>query len=264
MEVRCMARATDRYENTSDERIFDTSVCHARFRPVRVDPHRARNFNERRKLDFDPNRKIAARMKGVVFRKGFAVGFRPVIIDNIEHVMDGKDWPDMGGAKVPDTYAKEEIRGWEGRWGKDRTFNEKWNIPRKKGAPKSGIEAVELVKGAARKEIAKRYAEYEPKVKPKFERIERYYNEAPDEVKAKVREYKDGAVEAVTAPTASSKKKAYALNEYALTLMEMKKYDLALNYFDKAVTLDPLEETYRTNKARCIDWMNYNEKQGGK
>jgi tetratricopeptide (TPR) repeat protein len=201
-------------------------------------------------------------MTGVQFRQGYAVGFRQVILDNIDEVMDRKDWPDMGAAARPERYVKEDVEGWEGRWGRDRPFNEKWNLAKKKRVPERK-QAIEFIKTAARQEVAKKYAEYEPKVQPTIDRIERYYNEAPVEVKAKVKEYTDKVVEAVEAPTPSSKKKAYALNEYALTLMEMKKYDLALNYFNKAIALDPTEETYRTNKARCIDWIDYRDKQGG-
>ena len=64
-------------------------------------------------------------------------------------------------------------------------------------------------------------------------------------------------------PTASEKKRAFAFNEYALLLMESGEYDRAMNYFQKALDLDPSEGTYTINMNRCREWLDY-KKRGGR
>lgn len=58
------------------------------------------------------------------------------------------------------------------------------------------------------------------------------------------------------------KKRAFAFNEYALNLMESGKYAKAMTYFEKALSLDPIEETYKINKKRCQQWLDYKQKRG--
>jgi tetratricopeptide (TPR) repeat protein len=58
------------------------------------------------------------------------------------------------------------------------------------------------------------------------------------------------------------KKRAYAFNEYALNLMESGKYAKAMTYFQKARSLDPVEETYKVNMKRCQQWLDYKLKRG--
>lgn len=58
------------------------------------------------------------------------------------------------------------------------------------------------------------------------------------------------------------KKRAFAFNEYALNLMESGKYAKAMTYFQKARSLDPIEETYKINMKRCQQWLDYKLKRG--
>jgi len=218
-------------------------------------------------------------MKGVVFRQGYAVGFREIQIANLDDVMDKADWPDMGKAAPPERFERTNIKGWNKRWGKDQSFEERWDLPKK--YPKTKAEAVEYVKSAARKEIAKKYKQYEPQIQPVVEKVKDYYERSPVEVRWKEEprqepvtfqkqepkvqwepEEEDEVLVERPQISAASKKRAYALNEYALTLMEMTNYDLALKYFEKAIDLDPTEDVYRTNKDRCNDWIRYKQ-QGG-
>lgn len=214
--------AVKKEQGEGRSRIFDTSICHALFRRARVDPSRKRSFDPDRKLNFDHNRKIAARMKGVQFREGYAIGFRHMLLDNIDDISDPKEWVDMGKAKMPETYVKEEVKDWEKRWGKDESFEEKWKLPKK------------YVKGS----------------KPP--------NKAPvkEPVQAKV-VWEDSI-------SPANKKRANALNEYGLTLMELKDYDQAIRYFVKAIEMDPLEGTYRVNRDRCMDWIRYMKRSGNR
>ncbi len=58
------------------------------------------------------------------------------------------------------------------------------------------------------------------------------------------------------------RKRAYAFNEYGLSLMESGQYDRAMSYFQKAKGLDPNERTYTTNQKRCQQWMDYHSRKG--
>ncbi len=110
-------------------RIFDTSVCHARFRKPRILQKRKRTFDEDRELSFDHNRKIEARLDGIVFRDTFAIGFRTASLFNLDEVMDAKDWPEMPKAERPKTTKRKKGPGYEKTWGQDLTFKQKWAQP---------------------------------------------------------------------------------------------------------------------------------------
>lgn len=129
---RCSNLATvkkRKYRNKSKERIFDTSVCQAKFRKPRILQKRNRSFNEDRELFFDHNRKIEARLNGIVFRDTFAVGFRTTGLGNLDDIMGKKDWPDMPKASRPKTTKREKGPGYEKTWGQDRSFKQKWTQP---------------------------------------------------------------------------------------------------------------------------------------
>ena len=57
-------------------------------------------------------------------------------------------------------------------------------------------------------------------------------------------------------------KRAFAFNEYALALMESGEYERAMNYFQKALDLDPSEDTYSINMKRCREWLDYKQRGG--
>ena len=118
-----------KYRNRSKERIFDTSVCHAKFRKPRILQKRNRSFNEDRELFFDHNRKIEARLDGIVFRDTFAVGFRKRGLLNLDAVMDEEDWPKMPKAARPKTTKIQKGPGFDKTWGHDRSFKQKWAQP---------------------------------------------------------------------------------------------------------------------------------------
>ena len=118
-----------KYRNKSKERIFDTSVCHAKFRKPRILQKRNRSFDEDRELFFDHNRKIEARLDGIVFRDTFAVGFRKRGLLNLDAVMDEEDWPKMPKAERPKTTKRKKGPGYEKTWGQDLTYKQKWVQP---------------------------------------------------------------------------------------------------------------------------------------
>ncbi len=118
-----------KYRNKSKERIFDTSVCHAKFRKPRILQKRNRSFDEDRELFFDHNRKIEARLDGIVFRDTFAIGFRKKGLLNLDAVMDEEDWPKMPKAERPKTTKREKGPGYEKTWGKEKTYHQKWTQP---------------------------------------------------------------------------------------------------------------------------------------
>ena len=114
----------------STEAIYDTSVCHAKFRNTRVDVNRNRYFDHNRELYFDHNRVIQARLQGVVFRDHFAIGFRNMGISNIEEISNPEDWPKIDPAKGPDSLIVSRDRDYEKDWGRDMTYETKWGEPR--------------------------------------------------------------------------------------------------------------------------------------
>ncbi len=111
------------------DRIFDTSVCHAKFRKPRILQKRKRSFDEDRELSFDHNRDIEARLNGIVFRDTFAVGFRTTGLGNLDDIMGKKDWPEMPKAARPKTTKRKKGPGYEKTWGLDPSFKQKWAQP---------------------------------------------------------------------------------------------------------------------------------------
>jgi hypothetical protein len=99
------------------EGLYDTSKCNVKFRRPRILQSRSLSFDHRRKLGFEPNRRIKARLSGVVFRRKAAIGFRNVGISNLEEVMDRDDWPEVGKAQLPDTLRLERRKDWSRTWG---------------------------------------------------------------------------------------------------------------------------------------------------
>ena len=62
----------------------------------------------------------------------------------------------------------------------------------------------------------------------------------------------------------SKKSRAVKLNDYGLSLMEEGDYLSALEYFKKAIDLDPEEKVYKKNLNRCRLWWRYTSRGGGK
>lgn len=115
-------------EKTWEAELFDTSKPTAKFRKARIKVKRRRSFNERRKLDFDWDRDIDARLEGVVFRKSGSIGFRNLGVDNLDDVMEHSDWPKTGKAKIGESNVKKRWKNYEKRWGKDKTREEDWGV----------------------------------------------------------------------------------------------------------------------------------------
>jgi tetratricopeptide (TPR) repeat protein len=108
--------------------LFDTSKPTAKFRKARIGAHRKRDFDEDRDLSFVWDRDIDARLTGVVFRKKGAIGFRNMGVENLDDVMEPSDWPDTGKAEPPETMSKKRFKGYQKRWGKDKTYAEQWGV----------------------------------------------------------------------------------------------------------------------------------------
>ena len=107
-------------------RFFDTSKPQAKFRRARIDWERGTEFDEDRDLNFNWNRDIDARLKGIIFRERGAIGFRILGVNNLDDVMEKDDWPDYGKAKPGKRFKQERIKGYTDRWGEDRSFDERW------------------------------------------------------------------------------------------------------------------------------------------
>jgi len=223
--------------------LYDTSICHAKFRRPRILQNRERSFDANRKLNFDPNRKIDARLTGVVFRTVTAVGFRNLGLSNLDDVKDMKDWPEVGKARPPETMSIKRHENWERTWGKDTSHEQRWG-------PASQMRGGAHPIKERMKQVATEIMEG-----PALERIPSSYPQMSAQTTV-VREY---------APQTSEKdrKKAFAFNEYALALMEMEDYGRAMSYFEKALDLDPGEQIYRTNLERCQQWLEHKRKGGG-
>jgi len=223
------------------EGLYDTSRCNVKFRRPRILQSRSLTFDHRRKLGFDANRKIRARLNGVIFRREAAVGFRNVGISNLEDVMDRTDWPNVGQASPPDTLKVERRDGWAKTWGRDKGYKDKWGSQpsRKPEGPKEGEadgeedqEVFRVSTGKGKDRSERTAITLEP-------------------------------VSPVTRTDPVMRKKALAFNEYALQLMESGEYVRARSYFQKAIELDPEEQVYVTNLERCQKWMDY-YKRGGR
>jgi tetratricopeptide (TPR) repeat protein len=274
----------------AQERLFDTSKCQVKFRKARILDRRKRDFDQDRDLSFDHERVIDTRLQGVIFRDMHAVGFRNVGVSNIEEVSNSQDWPKTEAAKSPESLRIQRDSDWEETWGREETFEQRWGVggdrsnvdesklylySRDRTQPKLTYISQRLAKqrkkqqgrsGApARKPVRKQYSQqkFKPAAqrtqpKPKVQVVSQPIYAPPSTIT-------NVPVRTTTArePTPSEKKRAFAFNEYALLLMESGDYDRAMNYFQKALDLDPGEETYKINMNRCQEWLDY-KKRGGR
>ncbi|MGA1866419.1 MAG: tetratricopeptide repeat protein [Thermoplasmatota archaeon] len=252
-----------------------------KFRKPRILQGRARNFDHNRNLDFNPTRMIDVRLQGVIFRTDSAVGFRNIGIDNVEDVMDRKDWPDVGPASPPETMSLQRDQDWELTWGGDESFEKKWGgVKRTHG--RDYLYSQDRIKPQLSYYGNKEPVPKEPilrKTKPmKGRDAAAIHRSRPKPSSRQSMETGAGASsQPIYAPpstieTRSSiyhraanpkdRKRAFAFNEYALALMESGEYERAMNYFQKALDLDPDEQTYRINMTRCREWLEYKQRGG--
>jgi hypothetical protein len=267
-------------------RLYDTSKCQVKFRQPRILQRRPRLFDENRELSFDHQRVIDVRLQGVIFRNEPAVGFRNIGVSNVDDVMDKGDWPDVGPAKPPDTLKIERDSDWEETWGKVESFHRRWEVnPRdvpkrsrdylysrdrvqpqltyvdelrskQKSTPKRSAHQKQPPRRPAEQQHQRVYSP-QPKQKPKIQaRSQPIYAPPSTFTNVPVRTTVEKKA------TSGEKKRAFAFNEYALLLMESGEYDRAMNYFQKALNLDPLEETYKINMKRCKEWLEYKRRGG--
>ncbi|MFW3146108.1 MAG: tetratricopeptide repeat protein [Thermoplasmatota archaeon] len=266
------------YGITSDKRIFDTSVCHVKFRKPRIVLGRKLSFDHDRELGFDPNRMIDARLQGVVFRDQFAIGFRNIGVSNIEETTNDKDWPDVGPAQSPESLKVMRNRGWNRTWGGDRTFEDKWGLKK--------VDKREFMKTRERIQPQLSHYKYDAAPIGTSEKVfivdEKPRSRSRSEMKPgapEIRAEVPRTTPVIAVPSSSyepapapkqetrevsprDKKRAFAFNEYALALMEAGEYQRAMTYFNKALDLDPTEETYHINLDRCNQWLDYKRKGG--
>lgn len=220
------------------EGLYDTSKCNVKFRRPRILQSRSLSFDHRRKLGFEPNRRIKARLSGVVFRRKAAIGFRNVGISNLEEVMDRDDWPEVGKAQLPDTLRLERRKDWSRTWGQDKGYREKW------GTSPIVKREVQVETGEAEDDEVFRASPEKRREPASIVTIE----EQPAGPASRV--------------SPVMRRKALAFNEYALQLMESGEYVRAQSYFRKAIELDPDETVYVTNLERCQKWMDYYRRGG--
>ncbi len=279
----------------STEVIYDTSVCHVKFRNPRVDVHRNRFFDHDRELFFDHNRMIQARLQGVVFRDHFAIGFRNMGISNIEETSNPEDWPKIDPAKGPDSLIVSRDSDYETDWGRDQTYEAKWGEPRNTTSDQvlMPTERVEpqlsyhdqrriepasnefMIRGPKKKRtvpinepVARSSRKHYQPDRPVHEVIGT--DNGPiitppprqKEIYSPAPQYQDIS-RSLSSISTKTKKKAFAYNEYALALMESGQYKRAMNFFLKAKNLDPHEGTYTTNMNRCQQWLDYKSRRGG-
>ncbi|MBN1539238.1 MAG: tetratricopeptide repeat protein [Candidatus Thermoplasmatota archaeon] len=273
-------KRTDKKNNT--QRLYDTSKCQVKFRKPRILQRRDRNFDHNRDLNFNPNRMIDVRLQGVMFRTESAVGFRNIGINNIEDVMDRKDWPEVGPASSPETMSIQRDHDWEQTWGRDESFEKKW------GGPARTQSRDYLYSQDRIKPQLTYYSQKEQVPKERSFRRTRSQNvhdagRSPRPGSSPTSQSVKGtgaevSSQPIYAPPSTidarssvrhrnvnpnDRKRAFAFNEYALALMESGKYESAMNYFQKALDLDPSEQTYSINMARCREWLEY-KKRGGR
>ncbi|MGA1848144.1 MAG: tetratricopeptide repeat protein [Thermoplasmatota archaeon] len=248
--------------------LYDTSKCQVKFRKPRILQSRKLFFDHDRDLNFNHVRFIGARLQGVIFREESAVGFRNIGVSNIEEVMSKEDWPDVGPARSPETLKIQRNDHWEGTWGKEQSYIERWGVKRKEDSREQLYSRdrikpqVSYHKRGARPVRTKTPARpvQEKRPTPKVEVIEEPVIAAPSSTwQPPAQTFSYGA----QATSAKDKKRALLFNEYALALMDSQKYERAMTYFQKAQDLDPGEETYRINMKRCREWLEY-QKRGGR
>ncbi len=227
-------------------KVYDTSKCHAKFRSPRIMRKRNRSFNEDRSLSFDHNRVIEARLDGVIFREGAAVGFRNIGVDNLNQVMDPKDWPKGEPLRSSESIKIDRDNDWEETWGKDASFHEKWG-----GSPSKGPNRPR--KSKSRKDRSSRHSSPPSRSKITVKEVEGNRSSLfmPPSSKG-----------GTGRPSDADRKKAILLNEHALSLMDNGRYKDAMSFFQKALGLDPSEETYQINMARCREWLEYQKRRG--
>ncbi|MGA1820562.1 MAG: tetratricopeptide repeat protein [Thermoplasmatota archaeon] len=272
-------------ESQTTQRLYDTSKCQVRFRKPRILQRRSRNFDQDRELDFDPNRLIDARLQGVIFRTGSVVGFRNIGVSNIEDVKDKKDWPDVGPAAPPDSMRVQRSRDWEQTWGSDVAFDRRWGGQRKSQS-REYLYSQDRIKPQLSYYSQKKPVPREPPIQRKT--YQQVYDPRPrpqpsarptPQPQPRSRPKVEVISEPVYAPPSTTvqrsvsysvpkpvnpkdQKRAFAFNEYALALMESGEYERAMNYFQKALDLDPSEETYTINMNRCREWLDYKQRGG--
>jgi hypothetical protein len=277
-------RKKERQEST---RLYDTSKCKVKFRQPRILQRRPRQFNENRDLNFNHRRVIDTRLQGVMFRLKPAVGFRNIGVGNIDDVMDKRDWPDVGPARPPESLKIQKDADWEETWGREESFQRRWGVDPKDVKNKTRdylywkdriqpqltytnelmvqqskiahkpTQRQQPVRHIPKQQYQQQYRS-QPKPKPKVDVISRPIYAPPST-------FSNVPVRTSVQKRASSgeKKRAFAFNEYALLLMESGEYERAMNYFQKALDLDPPEETYKINMQRCREWLDY-KKRGGR
>jgi hypothetical protein len=280
--------------------MYDTSVCHVKFRKPRIVPERKRTFDQDRELYFDHMRRIRARLQGVVFRDHFAIGFRNIGVSNIEEVSEKRDWPKVAPAQSPKSLIVERDSDWERTWGRDESYSGRWGTARDedhetvlypaerippqltyyskrkvvedKTKPewrRTKIEPTKTKETKRRSLLSSEREESKWKTRgsEKVNQLDGGASNPPIEVPPSRIEWIDentgsgsGMGEASVSP--KDKKRAFAFNEYALALMESGQYKRAMTYFQKARNLDPREEIYKTNMNRCQQWLDYRSRGG--
>jgi len=283
-------------KSRSREGMYDTSKCHVKFRKPRILTSRERLFDHNRELGFDHNRNIEARLRGVMFRDRFAVGFRNVGVENIEDVARPEEWPDTGPATEPESLSISRDSDWNQTWGPDKDYTVKWGVapsrdhdasskPAARMKPQLSYEhrrgkrndVRDLIKSSgpsSRKgggsSLSHRKGSPNGPLQPQYQVLETDSNPifVPPSSMAGVDEPTPGTSRKADRKdqgrrvSQRDKKRAFAFNEYGLALMESGHYDRAMTYFEKATGTDPAEKVYQTNMDRCRQWMEYKRKGG--
>ena len=205
---------------------YDTSTVKAKFRVARINPWRKLDFAHVRRLNFDCDRDIEARLTGIVFRSEVVVNFRNLGISNLDEIGNADDWPNMGKAKVIETFKSNKDRLWYDKWGKEVSNDVKW-----------GKEVSNDVKWG--KEVSNDV---------KWERRTTTKKTRPLGRRQVVRPLPDS--------TASEKKQALSLNQYAVSLVQKGEYATALIYFSRAQQLDTENQVYQANVDKCKEWIS--------
>ncbi len=249
--------------------LYDTSKCQVKFRKPRILQSRKLFFDHNRHLNFNHVRMIDARLQGVIFREKGAVEFRNIGVSNIEQVMSKEDWPDVGSAKPPETLKIQRNDHWEGTWGKDQSYIERWGVKKKEDSrehlysrdrlkPQLSYQKRGMKSTTTRTQTPSKLI-MQKRTSPKVEVIEEPVIAVPSSTwQPPAQTFSYGT----PATPAKDKKRALLFNEYALALMDSQKYERAMTYFQKAQDLDPGEETYRINMKRCREWLEYQTRGG--
>ena len=254
-------------KSSSKSRIFDTSVCQARFRKPRVLVDRNRSFDHDRELSFDPYRMIDARLYGVKFRDDFAIGFRNIGVSNIEELSSKEDWPDVSPATYPLSLNKSRRKGYDRTWGREKSYGQKWGVravdPKPSYDTRHEVTDVPEKRRSSSPSKKKKTPSKKKKQKSGGRQNVRIETGTPIIVPPRREDaFSTSSASPKREISSKDRKRAFAFNEYALALMEAGEYKRALTYFQKALDLDSTQEAYHINMGRCRQWLDYSKKGG--